>query len=345
MSTDGSAGPTILITGASGVVGRAIASELGRPCTIIGMVHSDRTVPEVDRVVPCDLTRDRFGLTEDEWRALAAETDVIVHSGAVTQWGQAWEVYQEANVDGTRRVIELAQLAGAPVHYMSTAFVAVIERGLLDELNETNVVRPYITSKLAAERLLLESGLPCSIWRSTNLVGHSATGASSQPQIVQRMSDWICRGKAPYLAMHRGNRIDIAPLDTLSVPVARAVERGRFGGPFWVAYGEHAMTAETAREILVEHARSLGRELPEMAIVDPRDPLPVPLEQVPQISRLFLKVMIDVSEVTHCSGGILPSSLELLQDELGCPRVSDTDAYRRSLAYWAREKIADEVAS
>lgn len=341
MSTSGQ---TVLITGASGVVGRAIAAELRRPCRIIGLVHSDRVVPEVDEVIPCDLAKDRFGLPEEAWRDLAARTDVIVHSGAVTQWGQAWEVYQEANVDGTRRVVELAQAAGAPVHFMSTAFVHVIERGLFDTLNETNVVRPYIASKLEAERLLLESGLPCSIWRSTNLVGHSATGASSQPQIVQRMSDWICRGKAPFLAIHRGNRIDVAPLDTLSVPVARAVERQRFGGPFWVTYGEHAMTAEAALEILAEHARSLGRELPDMPIVDPRDPLPVPLEQVPQISRLFLKVMIDVSEVTHGSGGILPSSLELLQDELGAPRASDLDAYRLSLRYWAREKVADEVA-
>jgi nucleoside-diphosphate-sugar epimerase len=327
---------TVLITGASGVVGRAIATELRPTCTVIGLVHSDHVVPEVDRVIPCDLTKDRFGLASDVWNELADRVDVVVHSGALTQWGQPPELYQEANVDGTRRVVDLARQAGAPVHFMSTAFVHVIERGQLETLGETNVVTPYIASKLEAERLLLDSGVPCSIWRPTNLVGNSVTGASSQPQIVQRMSDWICRGKAPYLPIHPGNLLDIAPLDMLSVPVARAVQTQHVGGPYWVAYGERAMTAETGLGILVDHARSLGRVLPPMPIVDPTAPLPVPLEEVPPISRLFLKVMIDVSEVTHGCGGVLPSSLEYLQEQLGAPRASDTEAFRLSLRYWAR---------
>jgi nucleoside-diphosphate-sugar epimerase len=337
---------TVLITGASGVVGRAIASELRPECTVIGLVHSQPVVPEVDRVIRCDLAKDRFGLSDDVWQELVDSVDVIVHSGALTQWGQPWELYQAANVDGTRRVVELASQAGAPVHFMSTAFVHVIERGRLDALGESNVVTPYVTSKLKAERIILESGVPCSIWRPTNLVGHSLTGASSEPQIVQRMSDWICRGKAPYLTIHRGNLLDIAPLDLLSVPVARAVRTDHFGGPYWVTYGERAMTAETALEILVEHAASLGRVLPPMPIVDPRGPLPVPLDDVPAISRLFVKVMIDVSEVTHGCGGILPSSLDYLQERLGAPRVTDVESYRRSLRYWAKgtAEVADGVA-
>src|SRR5215467_8203840 len=193
---------TVLITGASGVVGRAVAAELNSACTVVGLVHSSRVVPEVHEVIPSDLTRDRLGLSDEAWRDLVDRVDAIVHSAALTQWGQPYEHYEQANVEGTGRVLELARQAGAPVHYMSTAFVHVIERGMLHTLNDTNVVTPYITSKLEAERLLLESGVPCSIFRPTNLVGNSVTGASSEPQIVQRMSEWIFRGKAPYLTVH-----------------------------------------------------------------------------------------------------------------------------------------------
>jgi nucleoside-diphosphate-sugar epimerase len=345
---DGPTGPrrTVLITGVSGVVGRAIATELRSTCKVIGLAHRDLTVPEAERVIASDLAMDRLGVSAEVWHELASEIDVIVHSGALTEWGQPWERYQTVNIDGTRRVLELAEAAHAPVHFMSTAFLHVIERGLLDTLDETNVVVPYIRSKLQAEQLLLESGLKGSIWRATNLVGNSTTGASSHPQIVERLSDWICRGKAPFLAVHAGNRIDIAPLDMLAVPVARAVETDHFGGPYWVSYGDSAMQPETAVQILKEHAHSLGRVLPPLSIVDPRDPLPVPLDQVSPISRMFVKVMIDVSEVTYGCGGILPSSLDFLQQHLGAPRAVDTESYRLSLRYWAKEaaSVAGAVA-
>src|ERR1700674_4189375 len=107
---------TVLITGASGVVGRAIATELRPTCKVIGLAHRDLTVAEVDRVIPSDLGTDRLGLPAEVWHALAREVDVIVHSGALTEWGQPWERYQTVNIDGTRRVLEFAEAAHAPVH-------------------------------------------------------------------------------------------------------------------------------------------------------------------------------------------------------------------------------------
>jgi nucleoside-diphosphate-sugar epimerase len=51
---------TILITGASGVIGRAVAREL-EDDRVIGMVHADTEVPEVDEVCACDLAAPRLG--------------------------------------------------------------------------------------------------------------------------------------------------------------------------------------------------------------------------------------------------------------------------------------------
>lgn len=333
--TEGTGARTVLLTGASGVIGRAVAREL-KGHRVIGLAHSDTDVPEVDEILRADQAKPFLGLPRERWDRLVDEVDVIIHSGALTVWGQPRERYQAINIDGTRRIVELAQAAGAPVHLISTCFVRAIERDALDMLGPTNVVSPYIQSKLESEQLLAESGVPHSIYRPTNLVGDSVTGASSRPQIVQTIADWFCRGKAKYFPAHPGNLIDVVPLDTTAVAIARAVEADDLGQLYWLTVGETALSIEETQEILIDHARSLGRDVPPVPIVDPREPLPIPLEAIPPTSRNFVKVLIDVSEVTAAAGGSLPTSMPELQDKYGMPPVADRVAFRRSLAYWAR---------
>jgi hypothetical protein len=180
-----------------------------------------------------------------------------------------------------------------------------------------------------------------NIYRPTNLVGDSATGASSQPQIVQAMSDWFCRGKAPFFPAHKDNLVDVIPLDVTAIAIVRAALAGETGHVRWLTYGDQAMTVAQAQEILVAHSRSAGREIARVPIVDPRLPLPVALADVPATSRTFLKVLIDVSEVTHASGGVLPCSMAGLAAAYDVPWPSDRDAYRRSLAYWTNLRAAE----
>lgn len=327
---------TVLLTGASGVIGQAVAEEL-RDHRVIGLVGSNPEVPAADEVWRSDLAEPRFGLSGERWDQLVSEVDTIVHSGALTRWGQPPEPYEAINVGGMRTVVELAQAADAPVHLISTIFVlALTLEG--DRLRPDNLVRNYIASKVESERLLRESGVPHSIFRPTNLVGDSRTGASSEPQIVQALSDFICRGKAPFFPMHAGNLVDLAPLDAVSIPVARAAERDDVGHEFWIAYGADAMDVDTALDVLVEHARTLGRDIPHAPVADPREPLPVPLEEIPATSRAFMRVGIDVSEVTWASGGVLPSSIPELRERYDIPVTTDVDAYKRSLDYWAEQR-------
>jgi nucleoside-diphosphate-sugar epimerase len=328
---------TVLLTGASGVVGRAIATEL-RERRVIGLVHRDADVPEADEVLRCDLSAPGMGLPAGQWERLAGEIDEIVHSGALTVWGQPDELYRGINIEGTQRVIELARRAQAPIYYMSTCFVHAIERGGLEQLAPDNVVKPYIRSKLAAERLIVDSGVPYSIFRPTNLLGHSLTGASLRPQIVQAVSDWILRDKAPYFPIHHGNRIDVVPLDLLSVAVARAVEAGDLDELLWVTSGAAALSAEESLDVLMAHAEELGRPIERAPLVDPREPLPVALEAVPKTSRVFVKVLLDVSEVTFWCGGTLPSSRAELRSRYGTTDVPDAEVYHRTLRHWSRER-------
>jgi thioester reductase-like protein len=328
---------TALLTGASGVVGRAVAEEL-RDHHVIGLTHLDTDVPEVDETLPGSLEAPRLGLDADDWATLADRIDVVIHSGALTEWGQPWSRYQSINIGGTGEVVALAKRANAPIHLISTCFVHALERNGMHLVSPGNVVTPYIRSKLAGEKLVLQSGLPCSIYRPTNLVGDSRTGASSRPQIVQTMSEWLCRGKAPYFPAHPGNLLDILSLEVTAIAIARAVESDDLGRLYWLTTGPAAMTIDEAREILVEFAAGLGRQMPQLDIVDPSLPLPVPLAEVPATVRPFVKVLLDISEITKACGGILPTSLPELWERHAVPVVSDRDAYRISLKFWAEQR-------
>jgi hypothetical protein len=50
------------------------------------------------------------------------------------------------------------------------------------------------------------------------------------------------------------------------------------------------------------------------------------------MSRRYVRVLSDASEVVACGGGVLPSSLPVLADRFGLTAGSDVLAYRRTLA-------------
>jgi nucleoside-diphosphate-sugar epimerase len=327
---------TVLLTGASGVVGRSILRESGPSGPrIIPAAHS-APVPEAQEPpLALDMTADRFGLDADGYAALAAEVDVVIHSAGLTEWGLPAERYEPINIEGTRRVAEFAERAGATVHFMSTAFVAALAPDAPVPLSEGNVCVNYIRSKHRAEHLLRDSGLPHTVFRPTNLIGDSRTGWTSRGQIVQLMSDWLARGRAPFIPVHPGIRMDFVPQDLLSQAVLRAIELGDDEGEFWVTYGEEAMDTETCLEVLAKHVAGRGRSLTLPPLVDADTLDPDVLARTPPMTRSYLSVLRDVSEVTRCSGGVLPTSMPELRERYGVARVDDTAAYLAGLEYAA----------
>lgn len=76
---------SVLLTGAAGVVGRAGAAEL-RDDHMVGLVHHDADMPEVDEVLRADLTQPLLGLGRERWDSLASEVHAVVHSAALTEY-------------------------------------------------------------------------------------------------------------------------------------------------------------------------------------------------------------------------------------------------------------------
>src|SRR3954467_2211486 len=98
---------TLLLTGASGVVGQALLEKL-TDYSVICLVH--RTPVEGANVtsIKGDISKPRLGLSKEDFEGLAKKVDYVVHSAANTSFGESKDATFKTNVDGTRHVLQLA---------------------------------------------------------------------------------------------------------------------------------------------------------------------------------------------------------------------------------------------
>ena len=156
-----------LVTGGTGIVGNAIATELvrhGRPVRAVvrSLERGRRLLPSACELVPGDVT-DAASIR----RALDG-CDVVYHAaGLPEQWLPDPATFVRVNVDGTRIVMEAARAAGvAKAVYTSTIDVFAAVPGV--PFDEGTILRepratPYERSKQEADRVvaaLVADGLP-----------------------------------------------------------------------------------------------------------------------------------------------------------------------------------------
>lgn len=113
---------------------------------------------------------------------LLHKPDVIIHSAAMTQPDpceenpvECWNV----NVTATRFLIEAAEIVNSFFIYISTDFVFDGMNGPYKETDETGPVNYYGSSKLAAEKSVMESSLKWSIVRTVLVYGNILVGNRS----------------------------------------------------------------------------------------------------------------------------------------------------------------------
>ena len=159
----------VLLTGATGFVGMELLARYlersERPVLTIVRADDDEAAREridgvlanlfgyqagryADRVtvVAGDLTAPRLGLDRARWDRLAAESTMIVHCAASVSFGMSLEEARTINVEGTRRMLELAghaQELGVLERYaqVSTAFVAGTHAGRFSQSSAPNTMR------------------------------------------------------------------------------------------------------------------------------------------------------------------------------------------------------------
>jgi nucleoside-diphosphate-sugar epimerase len=347
----------ILLTGGAGVVGQALLERLPAERTICLVHRHPVDVPGVESVAG-DATEPRYGLSEADFDALAGRVDCIVHSAAITNFFTvAPEAIERANVAATERTLELASRAGAPMHFVSTAFVGGTADSLPGEGEPRRelpgiaaAAEGYRISKLESERLIRASGLPCAVHRPSIMFGDSRTGAMSRFQGIHATFGAMVREEIPALPVSADGRMDLIPQDVVADAIVGLIEQGRHEGLYWVTLGERALPVERVAALAEEVLGRHGVDFKAPAIVDPSviDQLmePEAMAQLPDEARENVERQL-AGLIVAGPREPMPSSLDELE-RLGVVRLEDpAAAFVAGFLYWARAKeiIAEGVGA
>ena len=98
----------ILLTGATGVLGAVVARELAPQAELTALVRRRRLPLGRGAPGPWRPHRSRrWAWTPSDYDDVVAGTDIIVHCGAMTGFGNKPDVPRRVNVEGTNRILEL----------------------------------------------------------------------------------------------------------------------------------------------------------------------------------------------------------------------------------------------
>jgi thioester reductase-like protein len=321
---------TILLTGATGLVGEAILRYRPQGRMVALCHHAQTTAPDCE-VVQGDVGRPRLGLSAASYRALAARTDAIVHCAAITDWTSSRSTVFDVNLQGTRQMLELAQLAQAPLYYLGTSFVLAE----VQEPTDARSVGPefYVLSKRAAEAELEQSGTPVVLIRPSIVIGDSVTGEISRLQGIHTLLKFLFEGQLTVMPVLGDSHIDVIPQDILAHTVAALVDGDIREASLWCTAGVRAPTASSLLDIGIEAARELGYDLPRPRLVDPeimeRLIRPAILPELPPRARRRLE-QLDKMTGIFFSDKIFPSSWEEVERLSGYAPDFDLDEAIRS---------------
>src|SRR5579859_6118180 len=323
----GRARRTVLVTGASGVVGRALLRRL-RDFDVVCLVHrSPVSGPNVTSVL---------GDIADPTLGLAADAYAVIHCAAVTDFNRTDGSLEATNIAGTEHVAAFAAAANAVLYHVSTAFVHTTVDG---DRGRTAV--GYAASKLAGEKVVRSSGVAHVIFRPSVVIGDSITGEIAAFQGLYRVAAGMFAGIVPMIPFDPSWPIDFVPADVVADAIAWAVENRVSEGEFWLSAGEKALRLDDGVAVAVEVARDLGVAIDAPRFVPPDmfDRLigPVFLDALPDKIRRNILRMLEFFTTYLQSGETKPSSLDQLAALGARPLPDQRESLRNSLRYWAAQ--------
>jgi thioester reductase-like protein len=226
-----------------------------------------------DRVHPIagELTAPGLGLGAERSRELAREVSTILHSAASVSFTLPLDEAREINVEGTRRMLEFAELVqehGGLERYghVSTAYVAGTHDGRfaecdLDVGQEFN--NSYEQSKFEAEQLIrAKTELPTTIMRPSIVVGDRRSGWTSAFNVLYWPLRAFARGLFEAVPAVSSAPVDVVSVDYVADAIYELCESdGGIGETYHLTAGA---SASTIGEIAQLASRYFRRPAPKV---------------------------------------------------------------------------------
>ncbi|MEZ5288458.1 MAG: NAD-dependent epimerase/dehydratase family protein [Vicinamibacterales bacterium] len=249
----------VTVTGASGVVGRAVVRQLveaGRPCT--AFVRRATTVAGARTIV------GHLGDDASVRRAVEG-ADAVVHAAGLAHAAglRAPHLYAQVNTDGTRTVAEAAARAGVERFVLiSTAAVYGPNREAPSEDAPPRPVSAYACSKLAAEReaedVAARTGMRLVVLRPPVVVGPGDPGS------IAALGRLLARGRFVWVGAGRTRKM-LIDVDDL----ARACLAQVDGGPAATATFNTGGCCVTLADLVHALARELDVRPSRLRVPEP----------------------------------------------------------------------------
>jgi len=244
----------ILLTGSTGYIGAHIASNLlaesGESLNLLVrardplegrqrlwhslQLHMD--APQFEelshgriRLFLGDLTNARFGLSDDEYRALVRSTDSVVHCAASLN-RKSEKSCLNVNLRGTLEVIQFARRAREDhglrrFSHVSTVAVAghradeVVEEDTSIDWGRSDY-DPYARTKKFCEHMVREllPDVPRTIFRPSIVLGDSRRPETNQFDMVRA---FVFLAGLPALPFRATDRVDIVPVDYVAGAISK----------------------------------------------------------------------------------------------------------------------------
>ncbi|MGH2859598.1 MAG: SDR family oxidoreductase [Solirubrobacteraceae bacterium] len=285
----------VLLTGTTGFVGmELLARYLERgDRRIVALVRADGAAQAQARVdgvlenlfgaraaehrgrvdaVAGDVTLPGLGIAQRERERIAERVSTIVHSAASVSFTLPIDEAREINVAGTRRMLELAQLAQERggidcFGHVSTAYVAGTHAGRFGEC-QCNVGQAfhnsYEESKFEAEQLVRsQTSLPTKIMRPSIVVGDRNNGWTAAFNVLYWPLRALSRGLFAAIPGSSSAPLDVVSIDYVADAVHALCETGpaRPGETYHLTAGANA---STIGEIVGRASRYFRRPAPRV---------------------------------------------------------------------------------
>ncbi|HXJ18103.1 MAG TPA: SDR family oxidoreductase [Candidatus Polarisedimenticolia bacterium] len=187
------------------------------------------------RIFLGDLTEERFGLAEDDYRELVRSTDSVIHCAASLN-RKSEKSCLNVNLRGTLEVIQLAMRARDQhglrrFSHVSTVAVAgqradeVVEEDAAIDWNRSDY-DPYARTKKFCEHMVrqLLADVARTIFRPSIVLGDSRRPETNQFEMVRA---FVFLAGLPVLPFQPNGRVDIVPVDYVADAITTLHQKER----------------------------------------------------------------------------------------------------------------------